>query len=237
MKKNQPAKRDSWELLMMVLENELVRIIYIWGAAGLGKTYCAYRAGRVQNGFYAVTLTEDTSAAELRGHFVFKGGDAVFHYGPFVRAMLEGKRLVINELSNANADVLALLFPILESWETAELTLPNGETVRPAPGFHVVVTDNRPPDKLPLPLQDRFVCYVRVDEPHPDALGGIAEDLRRVAIAGNAIEDERRVSARGWRNLDMLRGLYGLHDGCLLAFGPDRGQMVYDALRLAGVED
>src|SRR5437667_8947398 len=114
------AARKQWVLVIRVLES-LIRTIYIFGPTGVGKTYAAFNFGRVQNGFYSVTLTEETSAAELRGHFIVKGGDAVWHDGPFIRAMREGKRLVLNEISNANADVLAMLFPILESWETAQL--------------------------------------------------------------------------------------------------------------------
>jgi MoxR-like ATPase len=222
--------RKQWERCRRALESLLVRTAYIWGPPGIGKTFAAFHFGRVERGYYSVTLTDETPAAELRGHWVFKGGDAIWFDGPFIRAMREGKRLVINEICNANADVLALLFPILESPETAQLTLPTGETVRPAPGFHVVVTDNNPPDQLPEPLQDRFVVLLHVTEPHPDALAGLPEHLREAAAATLQLTDNRRISARGWTNLAMLEGEFGLEEACLLAFGPARGQMVFDAL-------
>jgi MoxR-like ATPase len=212
---------------------DAARTVFLYGRPGIGKTFAAYNFGRVNDGFYAITLTEDTSAAELRGHYLFKGGDAIWHDGPFVRAMKEGKRLVINEITNASADVLALLFPILESIQTAELTLPNGETIRPAPGFHVVATDNQPLDRLPEALRDRFTCCCRLVEPHPDALAGLPDHLRRAAEKSFKLEDDRRISARGWSTVQMLEPELGLLDACRVAFGPDRGRMVFDAIVLA----
>lgn len=223
----------AWELLKKLLSSPIVRTLFIYGPPGVGKTFAAFFLGRIEAGYYSVTLTEDTSAAEVRGHFIFKGGDAVWHDGPFLRAMREGKRLVINEIKHANADVLALLFPVLESWETAELTLPTGETVRPAPGFHVVVTDNDPPDQLPAPLQDRFMAIVHLTEPHPDAFADLRDGFRQLAEAGLAISDDRRISARRWQYLQMLENVLGLEHACLAAFGLQRGRMAYDAIRLA----
>lgn len=223
----------DWQLLEAALACEGIRTIYVYGPWGVGKTYAAFKFGRVERGFYTVTLTEEMSAAEVRGHFLFKGGDAFWHDGPFVRAMREGKRLVINEPTHASGDVIHLLYAVLDSAETAELTLPTGETIRPAPGFHVVCTDNRTPDALPEALQDRFNAFVRVSEPHPDALAGLTPELRCAAEATLKLEDERRISARGWKTVQALVAEFGLYDACRLAFGPERGPLVHDAIRLA----
>lgn len=228
---------DSWAMMEAVLSNTDVRTFYVFGPPGTGKTWAAYYYGRIKaKKFYAITITDETSAAELRGHFIFKGGDAVWHNGPFIRAMREGVRLVINEITNASSDVLALLHPILEDFSTACLTLPNGETVRPKDGFHVVATDNRAPDLLPEPLQDRFMAYVEVKETNPAAIAALPEDLQ--AVAKQVIGDgDRRISARGWMALDKLRHSYSLIDSCKLAFGMARGCQIHDALVIAGVAD
>lgn len=224
---------NLWDLVALALGSQLVRTVFLWGPPGTGKTFAGLNYGRIGAGVYCVTLTNETSAAELRGHFIFKGGDALWHDGPFVMAMKKGARLVVNEISHASADVLALLFPVLESQQTARLTLPSGETVVPAGGFHVVATDNHGPENLPEPLQDRFVATIHVTEPHPDALSGLDADLREVAESATVITDDRRVSARRWINLQMLSQEYGLHKACLLTFGLERGQMAFDAIRLA----
>jgi MoxR-like ATPase len=227
----------TWSRIEYALRLSQVWTLYLWGDPGTGKTYAALNFGRVDPGVYAVTLTPDTSASEVRGHFIMKGTDAVWHDGAFVRAMREGKRLVINEISSASPDVLALLFLILESRATARLTLPTGETIVPAPGFHVVATDNHPPDHLPEALQDRFVGIVHVSEPHPDALACLDPEMRALAEATLSIKDDRRISARGWYHLQILSREIGLHEACLLVFGAERGQMIHDAIRLARADD
>jgi MoxR-like ATPase len=230
MARTQQRNTEAWLRVERALASDLVRVAFIYGPPGIGKTYAAFNMGRVA-GFYAVTITEDTSAAELRGHFLFKGNHAYWHDGPMIRAFREGKRLVINELSHANGDVLNLMWPLLESWETAQLTLPTGETVRPEPGFHVVITDNCPPDELPQPLQDRITAVLPVDEPHPAAFEHLSPELRDVAERGTTILDERRISARRWQVLSSLAPVFGLREACLLTFGPARGAMLFDALK------
>jgi len=188
--------------------------------------------GRIDNGVYCLTLSEETPAAELRGMFVPKGNKFVWQDGPFTAAMREGALLVINELSHASEDVQALLYPVLESEETAKLTLPTNETVRPAPGFHAVVTDNEPPDALPPALVDRFNAMVEINAPHPDALAKLSEPLRQAAIKSVGLEPERAVTLRGWLKLDELQRDLGLADACRAVFGRERGAQIHDAIVL-----
>ena len=109
----------SWPLIERVLECEALGRIYLWGKPGIGKTWCAYHKGRIGRGVYAITLTQEMPASELRGHYLPKGEHFEWHDGPVIRAMREGARLVINEILHASDDVLAFLFPILEFEESA----------------------------------------------------------------------------------------------------------------------
>lgn len=233
------AKLSQWELIQCALELDLpgTGVVFIGGPPGIGKTYSAYHHGRLGNRFYAITITEETSAAEVRGHFILKGNEAVWHDGPFVMAMRVGARLVVNEISNANSDVLAIMMPIFESPKTAELTLPTGETLRPAPGFHVVITDNRGIDELPDALDDRVGSVFWVNQPHPDALMELHPDLRELAIATAALDDERRISLRGWLSLQGYIPDFGLEAACILTFGPDRGPLVHDVIVMRNHRD
>ena len=151
--------------------------------------------------------------------------------------MREGARLVVNELSHGSADVQALLYPVLESEETARFTLPTNETVRPAPGFHVVCTDNESPASLPAALQDRFDAILEIAEPHPEALALLSEPLRRAALDSVGLGTERSVSLRAWLNLEKLQREFGLGDACTVVFGVERGAQIYDAIILAGAPD
>ena len=226
---NRTARID-WKLVERILASSRVRSVYLFGPPGLGKSYSAYYMGRIERGVYACTLTEETPAAEMRGSWLPSGEGLVWHDGPIARAMREGARLVLNELSHASDDVLAFLYPIIESPETARITLPTNETLSPAPGFHTVVTDNLPPDDLPPALQDRFETILEIREPHPEALARLSPDLREAARRSFALEKDRHVSLRGWLMLERLRPEFGLEDACLVVFGAERGSQIHDAL-------
>jgi MoxR-like ATPase len=154
--------------------------------------------------------------------------------GPVVRAMREGRLVVLNELLHASEDALSFLYPVLERHETACVTLPTSETVVPAPGFRVIVTENRPPTDLAPALRDRFDCVLEVDDPHPLALASLSAPLQEAARRCASLEEDRRVSVRPFHVLAALLAEFGLEDACTVVFGPQRGSQIYDALVLAG---
>jgi midasin (ATPase involved in ribosome maturation) len=139
----------DWARVIRALASSSIDRIFLFGPPGVGKTWCAYHHGRIGNGVYAVTLTPETPASELRGNYMPRGGELIWVDGPVVRAMRDGVRLVLNEIQHAADDVFRFLHPILEQPATARITLPTSETVCPAPGFSVVATDNSPPEDLP----------------------------------------------------------------------------------------
>jgi hypothetical protein len=58
-----------------------------------------------------------------------------------------------------------------------------------------------------------------------------------VACSGLRSEDGRRTSIRAWLTLDRIRLEFGLLEACVMVFGPLRGIEIFEALRLAGVDD
>lgn len=225
----------SWELVERVLGCVALTRIYVWGPPGVGKTFAAYHQGRLERGLYACTLVPELSSAELRGTYLPKGDTIEWHDGPVIRAMREGARLVLNEISHAGEDVLAFLYPILEHDSTCRLTLPTGETVTPAPGFHVIVTDNLPSDDLPAALRDRFDAQLEIREPHPEALALLSEPMREVARRGIGLDEDRRLSVRALLAIERVKLVLGLREACLVVLGAARGALFYDAALLAGV--
>jgi MoxR-like ATPase len=232
-KAREPRPTDEWPFVEALLADPSVRTIFLFGAAGIGKTYCAYHNGRTDAGIYPITLTPETPASELVGHFFPAGQELRWRDGPFTLALRAGGRLVINEISHASSDVLAILYPVLESAATARLQLPDGQVVRPAPGFHAVITDNESPDNLPAALQDRFDCLVHIKTPHPDALALLHPKLRRAALRAMILDDERRVTMRQWLNISRFMEAMGLDGACRAVLGRERGAQIFDALLLA----
>ena len=228
--------RVTWDLVQRVLACSCVRHVYLHGPPGIGKTYCAIRDGGRGGNVYAITLTQEMPASELRGHWTPRGNEFVWMDGPVVRAMREGALVVLNELLHASDDALSFLYPVLERDATARITLPTSETVVPQPGFRVIVTENRPPSDLSAALRDRFDAVLEIDEPHPQALEGLSPVLREAARRSFSLDDERRVSVRPFLVLDQLRLAIGLEDACTAVFGPQRGSQIFDALVLAGAQ-
>jgi MoxR-like ATPase len=220
---------DDWTFVEEVLASPLADIIYLSGPPGVGKTYTAYHSGLNGREVFSVSLTPETPSAELRGFFMPKGDQFVWQDGVFIDAMRKGARVIINEIAHASHDVLAILHPVLESRKTAQLTLPNLETVSPAEGFQVVCTDNLPIEQLPEALRDRFNCSLHVDRPHPDSLAALSPNLREAALRTFDLESERAVSVRGWLSVQAFEAEFGLQKACRAVFGRERGEQIFRA--------
>jgi len=221
----------TWRLVDMALGLPEARTVFLYGPPGTGKTYAAQRTGLApQQKVWSVTLTEETSAAELRGHFILKGQDTVWHDGPVARAMVSGGRLVLNEITHAAGDVLDLLYPILDAPETAEIALPSGATLTPAPGFRVIATDNQGPEFLPEALRDRFNVTLNVTVPAP----GAWEALGALGTLAQSSDAAKELTYRAWQSIGAFRAR-GLEwsDACALVCGEARGPMLADAITLA----
>jgi MoxR-like ATPase len=225
-------KGDDWNFVEQVLASTRAHTVYLWGPPGVGKTYTAYHSGLAGREVFSVSLTPETPAAELRGFWIPKGDRFVWLDGVFIDAMRKGARVVINEVAHASHDVLAILHPVLESRKTAQLTLPNLETVSPAEGFQVVCTDNLPIDQLPDALRDRFTSLLHVAQPHPDALAALSDDLREAALCTFDLESERAVSVRGWLAVQEFEKEFGREQACRAVFGRERGEQIFQAILL-----
>lgn len=223
-----PTHVTDWAFNERVLRSPNVRTVYMWGLIGAGKTFSAYRVG-LRGPLFALTLTEDTPAAELRGHYLPVGDRMEWRDGPAVLAMRTGGRLVINELTHGSPDCISFLHPVLENPDTALLTLPTGETVCPAPNFQLIVTDNCPPEELPPALRDRFDCILEIREPHPAALSQLDPRLLALALRSSNLDTERHISPRGWLSVQRLLAEFGDRDAFTAVFGPARAAQIYDA--------
>ncbi len=77
---------------------------------------------------------------------------------------------VLNEMGRASDAVLDFLLSILDSKESARITLMSGETVERHAELRIVATSNSPFSKLPEALQDRFEARLKVTAPHPEII-------------------------------------------------------------------
>jgi MoxR-like ATPase len=164
------------------------RHVLLHGPPGTGKTT---EARMMANGskVYSMTITDDTSAPELLGHFMpnEKGGFS-WHNGPCSRAWLEGALLILNEVNRACGGAEIALHAVLDDKEVAMLTLSDGRTISPRDGFRVIATMNGSPDELSDALKDRFPVRILVDTPSDEALAMLPQTL--AAFCRNSYENE-----------------------------------------------
>lgn len=222
-----------WDLVEMVIA--LTRCVLLYGPPGTGKSLAGHRVELGQRELFSITMTVDTAAAELRGHYIPVGnGEFRWHDGPAIRAWRCGGRLVINEINHAGGDALSFLLNCLDTPETAMLTLPTGETVRPHPDFQCVATMNGDPESdLPDALKDRFPNAIEIPEPHPQGIARLPFDLQKIARGtSHAPDATRRVSLRQWLAFASLRDDIGPNDAAYVVFGK-RADEVLTALSIA----
>lgn len=225
------AKIETWTVIDAVLAVDGPHAL-LYGPPGTGKSFAGQRSGDTSRGVYNVTITPDTPAAELRGHYVPRGGEFIWQDGPMIRAMREGSRLVLNEIDHAGGDVLSLSLACLDSRESCAVTLPTGETVRPAAGFRVVATMNGKPDDLLPALRDRFGVALEVDAPHPAAFDALPDDLQPAARGSTVAAGDDRVSLRSWLAFAELRRVLGPEVAAQSVFGAS-WRAVLDSLAVA----
>lgn len=224
----------KWELVEKVVSH--ARCTLLHGQPGTGKTLAAHNAALGGRQLISVTMTEETPAAELRGHYVPQGTQFVWQDGPALKAWRFGGRLVINEVDHAGGDALSFLLNCLDSPETACLTLPTGEMVRPHPQFTCVATMNGKPQDLPAALRDRFPICIEIDEPHPDGVKCLPADIQQAAACSIVEDDERRITLRAWKCFADLREKVGAEVAADAVFN-HRGQDILNSLKIAkGVE-
>jgi hypothetical protein len=127
-----------------------------------------------------------------------------------------------------------LLYALLESPETARITLPTGETVRPAPGFQCVLTDNAGLKELSPALRDRIDARVTVAVPCQEAIDAFPQALRKIVQDSAKAEGERRISLRSWDALGRLvEGGMALADAGMLVFGEAKWVALETSVKVA----
>ena len=171
------------------------------GPTGCGKSrFVEHMAHRLGRPLVTVACHEDTSATDLLGRFLIRGGDTVWVDGPVTRAVREGAILYLDELAEARPDVIVALHPLSDHRRQVFVDRID-ETLTAAEGFMLVASynpgyQNRLKELKPSTRQ-RFLGY-RFDYPS-------AEIEREIVMAESDLPNAmaKRVVALGQK----LRGL------------------------------
>ena len=221
----------DWNTIERVIAES--RLCLLYGPPGTGKTTAAVNAARGAVSMSNVTLADETPAAELRGHFVPRGGDFVWMDGPALAEFRRGGHLVLNEIDKASDDALDFLHALLDDPTVAAITLPTGETVRAGETFKCVCAMNGQPEDLPSAVLSRLAVRIEILEPHPDALAHFPQAIRDAIVGTIGAEDDRRSELRAWNAYMALAAKLGDETAAKAVF-QHRAQEVLNAVRMAG---
>ncbi len=136
--------------------------VLLKGPTGCGKSRLveavAHELGRP---LVTVACNDETSAADLLGRWLVRGGETVWQDGPVTRAVRTGAILYLDEVAEAREDVIVVLHPLAD--HRRELFVDrHDETIVAPPGFQLVASFNpgyrRGPKDLKPSTRQRFVA-------------------------------------------------------------------------------
>jgi nitric oxide reductase NorQ protein len=112
------------------------------GPTGSGKSrFVEHMAAELGRPLVTVACNEETSAHDLLGRWLVKGGDTLWQDGPVTRAVREGAVLYLDEIAEAREDVVVVLHPLAD--HRRELFVDRlDQTLSAPPGFMLVVSYN-----------------------------------------------------------------------------------------------
>lgn len=145
--------------------------LLVKGPTGCGKSrFVEAMAHELGRPLVTVACNEETSAADLLGRWLVKGGDTQWQDGPVTRAVRDGAVLYLDEVAEAREDVIVVLHPLAD--HRRELHLDRLATsLAAAPEFMLVASYNpgyrRGFKELKASTRQRFIS-LRFDYPVPE---------------------------------------------------------------------
>jgi nitric oxide reductase NorQ protein len=131
---------DECDLFRHAFEQRLP--LSLKGPTGVGKSrFVQHMAARLGRPLVTVPCHDETSANDLLGRWLIRGGETVWQDGPVTRAVREGAVLYLDEIAEARPDVIVVLHPLAD--HRRELVVErHDETLVAADGFMLVTSFN-----------------------------------------------------------------------------------------------
>jgi MoxR-like ATPase len=200
--------------------------ILLYGPAGTGKSAWA---ARLFGDCERITLHQQMPPEDLIGSMglraVKQGTETVWQDGPAIRAMRDGKPLILDEVDQFSPELRCALHAVLDDWAQCQLTLVTGEVVTPSKGYCVIGTTNASPASLPEALLSRFDLSIAADSPAQGILDslpdGTARLLERTYARQSVANWTPSVCVRSILAMQRISKILGLEEAAQVVFGDE----------------
>ncbi len=191
------------------------------GPTGSGKSrFVEAMAHRLGRPLVTVACHDETSAVDLLGRYLVRGGDTFWQDGPVTRAVRQGAILYLDEIAEARPDVVVVIHPLTDHRRTL-LIDHHDEVLAAADTFMLVVSFNpgyqRGLKELKPSTRQRFVA-LSFEHPGPE-------------LEAEIVVGETGVDAKTARRLAGLAGKLRKLDHLGLAEVPST-RLLVDAAKL-----
>ncbi|MEU5874235.1 AAA family ATPase [Glycomyces sp. NPDC047369] len=217
--------------------------VLLQGPPGTGKTALAEASFP---DLVTVAGDGDTCVGDLVGEYTQEtDGTFVFHYGPLVRAMREGRALLIDDATLIAPPVLATLYPAMDGRGEIAIKAHKNETVTAAEGFYVLAGHNPFVHGAVLTeaLASRFGIHIDIHTDYdlaaqlgvPTAAITIAKALSKKHTEGKVTWAPQMRELIAFRDTARLMGeRFALHNLVGIAPEADRTQVAQAVSAVAG---
>lgn len=157
--------------------------LLIFGPPGGGKTTFAFQAAMSITGQQAHSYQchqESTGGELLYTYLPTPEGGAKQISGPAMLSWVSADWMVVDEINHAgDSPAASTFYKVLDDPKFAKVLGPDGNYIRPKPGFCVIATMNGRPEELPAALLDRFDMVICLWRPSEQALAALPKELRK----------------------------------------------------------
>lgn len=186
-----------------------------YGAPGCGKTALVEAA--FGEDLYTVLGSGDTEVSDLVGSYVDTGSGFRWEDGPLLKAAMEGKPLLIDEVGLIDPKVMSIVYGLMDGRKEYTVTAnPERGTVKAQDGFYVIgaTNPNAPGVRLSEALLSRFTIQTELTTDWalakklgvPAMIVTAAQNLAKKVITGEAMWAPQFRELLAFRDLEKSFG-------------------------------